>query len=80
MNHDTGRTLKNPGVSGEVRDVLTEVLRQGAQQLITQAIETEVEEFLRHIARCVTRRADGNSCAMAISRPVRSRRASGPWR
>jgi len=47
MNHDTGRTLKNPGVSGEVRDVLTEVLRQGAQQLITQAVETEVEEFLR---------------------------------
>jgi putative transposase len=47
MNHDTGRTLKNPGVSGEVRDVRTEVLRQGAQQLITQAIETEVEEFLR---------------------------------
>ena len=47
MNHDTGRTLKNPGVSGEVQDVLNEVLRQGAQQLITPAVETEVEEFLR---------------------------------
>src|SRR4030042_1034044 len=47
MKHDTGRTRKNPGVSDEVRDVLTEVLRQGAQQLISQAVETEVEEFLR---------------------------------
>jgi hypothetical protein len=32
MNHDTGIELKNPGVSGEVWDVLTEVLRQGAQR------------------------------------------------
>ena len=47
MNHDTGRALKNPGVSGEVRDVLTDVLRQGAPQLITQAVKPEVEEFLR---------------------------------
>ena len=47
MNHDTGRALKNPEVSGEVRDVLTDILRQGAQQLITQAVEVEVEEFLR---------------------------------
>src|SRR4030065_1983985 len=47
MKHDTGRTRKNPGVSDEVRDVLAEVLRQGAQQVISQAVETEVEEFLR---------------------------------
>jgi transposase-like protein len=46
MNHDTEVALKNPEVSGEVRDVLTEVLRYGAQQLLTQAIETEVAEFL----------------------------------
>ncbi len=46
MNHDMGIELRNPGVSGEVRDVLTEVLRQGAQQLISQAVETEMEEFL----------------------------------
>ncbi len=41
--------LKNPGIPGEVRDPLTEVLRQGAQQLLAQAIETEVAQFLeRH--------------------------------
>lgn len=33
MNHDTEVELKNPEVSGEVRDVLTEVLRHGAHQL-----------------------------------------------
>lgn len=46
MNNDKVVTLKNPGVSGEALDALTEVLRQGAQQLLTQAIETEVAEFL----------------------------------
>ena len=46
MNHDTGIALKNPEVSSAVRDALTNVLRHGAQQLLAQAIETEVEEFL----------------------------------
>jgi putative transposase len=46
MNNDTGVELKNPGGSGEVQDALTDVLRHGAHQLLTQAIETEVTEFL----------------------------------
>lgn len=46
MHHDTGVTQKNPGGASEVRDALTEVLRHGAHQLLTQAIETEVVEFL----------------------------------
>ncbi|MDA8364292.1 MAG: IS256 family transposase [Gammaproteobacteria bacterium] len=46
MKNDKVVTLKDPGVPGEVRDALTEVLRQGAQQLLSQAIETEVAEFL----------------------------------
>ena len=46
MHNDTGVELKNPGVPGEVRDALTDVLRQGAHQLLTQAIETEVAELL----------------------------------
>ncbi|MDE3043054.1 MAG: IS256 family transposase, partial [Nitrospirota bacterium] len=46
MHNDTGVELKNPGVSGEVQDALTDVLRHGAHQLLTQAIETEVTEFL----------------------------------
>ena len=46
MHNDTGVELKNPGVPGEVRDALTDVLRQGAHQLLTQAIETEVAEVL----------------------------------
>ena len=46
MKNDKVVTLKNPGVPGTVRDALTEVLREGAQQLLSQAIETEVAEFL----------------------------------
>ena len=47
MNNDNVFELKNPGMAGEVRDVLTDVLRQGAQQLLVQAIEAEVAEFLQ---------------------------------
>ena len=46
MKNDKVVVLKNPGVPGEVRDALTEILREGAQQLLAQAIETEVAEFL----------------------------------
>ena len=49
MHHETGVEWKNPGGPGEVRDALTDVLRQGAHPLLTQAIETEGAEFLaRH--------------------------------
>jgi hypothetical protein len=38
MNNDNVFELKNPGVTNEVRDVLTEVPRNGAQQLLAQAV------------------------------------------
>jgi putative transposase len=37
---------RNPGIAMPVADALTAVLRQGAQELLLQAIETEVSEFL----------------------------------
>ena len=37
---------RNPGVALPVRDVLTEVLRSGARELLQQAIEAEVGEFI----------------------------------
>ena len=46
MRNDTVVMLKNPGIPGGVRDALTEVLWQGARQLLVQAIESEVAEFL----------------------------------
>ncbi len=46
MNHDNVFALKNPAVANEVRDALTEVLREGARTLLAQAIEAEVAEFL----------------------------------
>ena len=46
MSHDNVFGLKNPAVPNEVRDALTEVLREGARTLLAQAIEAEVAEFL----------------------------------
>jgi len=49
VNNDNVFELKNPGVVNEVRDALTEVLREGARALLSQAIEAEVAQFLaRH--------------------------------
>ena len=49
MNNDNVFELKNPGVANEVRDALSEVLREGARALLSQAIEAEVAEYLaRH--------------------------------
>ena len=40
---------QNPGVALPVRDALTEVLRKGARELLQQAVEAEVAEFIgRH--------------------------------
>ena len=59
MNHDNVFALKNPAVPNEVRDALTEVLREGARTLLAQAIEAEVAEFLA--ARADERDAAGRS-------------------
>ena len=59
MSHDNVFALKNPAVPAEMRDALTEVLREGARTLLAQAIEAEVAEFLADHAdkRDVTGRA-----------------------
>ncbi len=46
MSQDNVFEFKNPGVSNAVRDALTDVSRQGARELLAQAIEAEVAEFL----------------------------------
>jgi putative transposase len=38
--------FENPGVAAPVVDALTEVLRTGARQLLAQAVEAEVTDFL----------------------------------
>ncbi len=49
MSKDNVLALRNPGIASEVSDVLTQVLRDGAQQMLARAIEAEVAEFLeRH--------------------------------
>ena len=46
MSKDNVLALRNPGIAGEVSDVLTQVLREGAQQMLARAIEAEVGELL----------------------------------
>ena len=47
MQEVTTRTVSFP--SAEPKDVLTEILREGAQTLLVQAIEAEVTEWIeRH--------------------------------
>lgn len=46
MTEDSVVEYRNPGVALPVADPLTEVLRQGARELLRQAVEAEVAEFI----------------------------------
>lgn len=49
MKEDNPVQYRNPGVATPVADALTEVLREGARELLRQAVEAEVAEFIaRH--------------------------------
>ena len=49
MKQDNVIGLKSPGVPSAVSDALTELLRDGARQMLSLAVEAEVQEFLlRH--------------------------------
>jgi putative transposase len=46
VKEDSVVAYRNPGVALPVADALTEVLRQGARELVQQAVEGEVAEFI----------------------------------
>jgi putative transposase len=49
VKEDTVVEYRKPGIALPVADVLTEVLRNGARELLQQAVEAEVVEFVaRH--------------------------------
>lgn len=48
MNHDNVFALKNPAVASEVRDALTEVLREGARTYFPHIWGAIIREFRRH--------------------------------
>jgi putative transposase len=49
VREDSVVEYRNPGIALPVTDVLTEVLRSGARELLQQAVEAEVAEFVaRH--------------------------------
>ena len=57
---------------GTFTDSLTEILRNGARALLTQAVETEVADFLGRYADLKTRRATSASCVTGICLSARS--------
>lgn len=46
MSNDNLISLKTPETGGTLRDTLSELVRQGARQIIAQAVEAELAEFL----------------------------------
>ena len=69
MSNDTVVKLIQPGI---LTDRLTEVLRDGARALLTQAVEAEVSEFLAATAALKTDDAAGASCGTGICPSARS--------
>jgi len=47
VKEDSVVEYRNPGIALPVADVLTEVLRNGARELLQQAVEAEVAEFVK---------------------------------
>ena len=58
MSTHTGVGVENPGVAVPVADALTDLLRAGARQLLAQAVEAEVTDFLAQHREVM---ADGRS-------------------
>ena len=68
------RESSNPIVSlpaATAQDVLTGILRDGAQRLLAQAVEAEVTEWIESHSTYRTRRVIVRSCAMATCRSGR---------
>ena len=57
---------------GTFTDSLTEILRDGARALLTQAVETEVADFLGRIPISRPRRATSAWCVTGICPSARS--------
>ena len=57
---------------GTFTNSLTEILRNGARTLLTQAVETEVADFLSNTPISRPRRAASASCATGICPSARS--------
>lgn len=46
MNHDNLIAFQPPEASAFFNDALTELVRKGAREIIAQAVEAELQEFL----------------------------------
>ena len=64
----TAESLTFPSASA--RDVLTEILRDGAQRLLTAAIEAEVAEFIDSRSHVAQRRRPSRRGAQRFSAPA----------
>jgi putative transposase len=48
MSNDNLIAFQPPGSSTSFNDALSELVRRGARQIIAQAVEAELQEFLGH--------------------------------
>ena len=76
VSNDNVFEFKNSGVVNAVRDTLTEVPREGARDLLVEAVEAEVAELLGQYRSEQDRTGRARMvCATATCRRARSRRA-----
>ena len=68
MDHDTTDAVSLPADSSN--DVLTGILREGAQKMLAQAIESEVDDYVEQHAHAL----DAKGCT--FEPPTRSSRPS----
>ena len=64
MREDTTIPFRNPAL----RDELSELVREGAQRIIRQAVEAELEPFWKGMRPTVTRKVDARWFATATCR------------
>ncbi len=67
MKEDNVVEYRNPGIALPVADALTEVLRSGARELLQQAVEAEVAEFVAQHRELKDERAKATSGAQWLS-------------
>ena len=73
MSQDNIISFKNP--ASEVQDLLTEIARQGAREMLAKAIELEVQDFLETLRTSQQKMGANVLFATDIYQNVRSKRA-----
>ncbi|ASC73098.1 hypothetical protein XM38_040600 [Halomicronema hongdechloris C2206] len=80
MSSDNLIAFQSPETTETFHDALSDLIGNGARQLIAQAVEAESQEFLASMPTVGMSRVVRQSCAMATYRSARSRPVLETWR